>query len=218
MSQVTPDADAGCLQSLTLSPIPHIGRRQVRAQGGLGVRAQRGVPSTHTAPPGSPKFPSPGPVSPLHAQVKTQLQAQTVAAMAVGHQHHHQVGTVSPESSPSWAGWTGSWTGTGCPLTPCPLPTEPLGRLGDHLAAAGPGRAVAGRGWGRAPGHGWLCRSAGHLCLCQGLGAGATGEALGTPVPASKHRSSGGRLPSFFLSVQIRIIPTRLHLDPTQGS
>ena len=160
----------------------------MRAQGGLGVRAQQSMPSTHTAPPGSPKFPSLGPLAPLPSQVKTQLQAQTVAAMAVGHQHHHQVGTTSPQSSLSWAGWvgwTGSWTGSGCPVTPCPLPTEPPGCLGDHLAAAGPGRAVAGRRGCRAPGHGRLGRSAGYLCLCQGLGAGATGEDLGAPMPAS---------------------------------
>lgn len=43
------------------------------------------------------------PLSPLLSQVKTQLQAQTVAAMAVGHQHHHQVGLSFPRAP--WAGW-----------------------------------------------------------------------------------------------------------------
>lgn len=168
------------------------------AQGGLGVRARGGVPSTRTARPGSSKVPAPGPVSPLLSQVKTQLQAQTVAAMAVGHQHPHQVGTVTPRGFPGWAGWMGPWAGRGRPVTLCPLPAERPGCPGDHLAAAGPGGAVAGCGWGRAPGHGGLGCSAGHLRLRQGLGAGATGKERGTPAP--------------------RIAPPHLQLDPTQGS
>ncbi|TEA33551.1 hypothetical protein DBR06_SOUSAS3910110 [Sousa chinensis] len=57
--------------------------------------------------------------------VKTQLQAQTVAAMAVGHQHPHQVGTVTPRGFPGWnvldalgtiwrqRGLAGLWQGVG---------------------------------------------------------------------------------------------------------
>lgn len=126
----------------------------------------------------------PGPVSRLLSQVKTQLQAQTVAAMAVGHQHHHQVGAVTPQSS---LGRMGSRAGRGCPVTCCLLPAERSGGLGDHLATARPGRTMAGCGWGRAQGHGRLSRAAGHLCLCQGLGAEATGKERGTPVPTPRH-------------------------------
>ncbi|XP_073651709.1 solute carrier family 25 member 34 isoform X1 [Tursiops truncatus] len=68
------------------------------------------------------------------------------------------------------AGSDGGRDGCG---TPAPSPERP-GCLGDHLAAAGPGGAVAGCGWGRATGHGGLGCSAGHLRLRQGLGAGAT--------------------------------------------
>ena len=195
MSQVT----ARCRPKPTPEPHPQPystppTKLQVWAQGGVGVRARGGVPSTRTACPGSSKVPSPGPVSPLLSQVKTQLQAQTVAAMAVGHQHPHQVGTVTPRSFPGWVGWMGPWAGRGRPVTLCPLPAERPGCLGDHLAAAGPGGAVAGCGWGRAPGHGRLGCSAGHLRLRQGLGAGATGEEL-PPTPRST-RASGLLSPS----------------------
>lgn len=150
------------------------------------------VPSTHTAQPGSPGW-ALSPPSPLLSQVKTQLQAQTVAEMAVGHQHHHQVGLSLPRAP--WAGWAPG-RARGCPVTLCPLPTERPGRHGDHLAAAGPGRSVAGCGRGCAPSHGWLSCPAGHLRLCQGLGAGATGEGPGTHT----HRSEEGHLPPFSLS------------------
>ncbi|XP_029083805.1 solute carrier family 25 member 34 isoform X1 [Monodon monoceros] len=128
--------------------------------------------------------------------VKTQLQAQTVAAMAVGHQHPHQVGTVTPRGFPGWVGWMGPWAGRGRPVTLCPLPAERPGCLGDHLAAAGPGGAVAGCGWGRAPGHGRLGCSAGHLRLRQGLGAGATvaprGQLAGGPGRGHDQQRSCG--------------------------
>ncbi|XP_042113367.1 solute carrier family 25 member 34 isoform X2 [Ovis aries] len=55
----------------------------------------------------------PGPVSPLHAQVKTQLQAQTVAAMAVGHQHHHQSLLGALETIWRQQGLAGLWRGVG---------------------------------------------------------------------------------------------------------
>lgn len=147
----------------------------------------------------------PVPLSHLLSQVKTQLQAQTVAAMAVGHQHHHQVGTVTPQSRLDWVGWMGSWAGRGCAVTQCLLPTECSGCLGDHLAAAGPGGAMAGRGRGCAQSHGRLSRAAGHLCLCQGLGAGATGEEPGTPVPTRRHDKVASS--ASFLPVRALITP-----------
>lgn len=88
----------------------------------------------------------------------------------------------SPEL-PRLGGWGGSRAGRGSLVTPCPLPTECPGRLGDHLAAAGSGGTVEGCGRGCAPGHGRIGRPAGHLHFCQGLGAGATGEGPGTTVP-----------------------------------
>lgn len=110
-----------------------------------------------------------------------------------------------------WAGWAGR----GCPVTRCLLPTECFGCLGDHLAAAGPGRAMAGRGWGRAQGHGRLSRPAGHLCLCQGLGAEATGEEPGTPVPTLRHDRIG---PSASVLPVWALIPSRhLQLDAHLG-
>lgn len=106
-------------------------------------------------------------------------------------------GTVTPQGS---SGWAGSWAGRRCAVTLCLLPAEHPGRHGDHLAAAGPGRAVEGRGRGCAPSHGRLSCPAGHLRLCQGLGAGATGEGPGAPAPTQKHRNEEGYPPSFSLS------------------
>lgn len=109
-------------------------------------------------------------------------------------------GTVTPQSS---LGWVGSWAGRGCPLTLCPLPAEHPGCRGDHLAAAGPGRAVAGCGWSCAPSHGGLRCPAGHLRFCQGLGAGATGEGLGPPVPTHTDTLEGGGPPGSFLPIYL---------------
>nr|XP_008521467.1 PREDICTED: solute carrier family 25 member 34 isoform X1 [Equus przewalskii] len=79
------------------------------------------------------------------------------------------------------AGPDGGRNGRGAPA---PSPECP-GRLGDHLEAAGPGRAVAGRGWSRAPSHSWLGCPTGHFCLSQGMGARATvapgGQLAGGP-------------------------------------
>lgn len=103
-------------------------------------------------------------------------------------------GTIAPQGS---CGWMGSWAGRGCTVTLCLLPAEHPGCHGDHLAAAGPGRAVEGRGWGCAPSHGWLSRPAGHLRLCQGLGAGAAGEGPGHLRPP---RNTGARRAPCLLS------------------
>lgn len=89
---------------------------------GSGHREGRPQGGRHTARLGSLKAESPGPLSSLLSQVKTQLQAQTVAAMAVGHQHHHQVGTVTTQRSLGWVGWMGSWAGQGLPSDPVPSP------------------------------------------------------------------------------------------------
>lgn len=89
--------------------------------------------------------------------------------------------------SPELPGPDGLLGRQGLPMTRRLLPAECSGGLGDHLAAARPGRTMAGRGWGRAQGHGRLRGPAGHLCLCQGLGAEATGEEPGTPVPTHRH-------------------------------
>nr|XP_025712972.1 solute carrier family 25 member 34 isoform X1 [Callorhinus ursinus] len=47
------------------------------------------------------------------SQVKTQLQAQTVAAMAVGHQHHHQSVLGALETVWRQQGLAGLWRGVG---------------------------------------------------------------------------------------------------------
>lgn len=103
-------------------------------------------------------------------------------------------GTIAPQGS---CGWMGSWAGRGCTVTLCLLPAEHPGCHGDHLAAAGPGRAVEGRGWGCAPSHGRLSCPAGHLRLCQGLGAGAAGEGPGHLRPP---RNTGARRAPCLLS------------------
>uniref|UniRef100_A0A452V8X3 Solute carrier family 25 member 34 n=1 Tax=Ursus maritimus TaxID=29073 RepID=A0A452V8X3_URSMA len=55
----------------------------------------------------------PVPLSHLLSQVKTQLQAQTVAAMAVGHQHHHQNVLGALETIWRQQGLAGLWRGVG---------------------------------------------------------------------------------------------------------
>ncbi|KAM5162095.1 solute carrier family 25 member 34 isoform 1-T1 [Callospermophilus lateralis] len=81
-------------------------------------------------------------------------------------------------------------SGASAPAPECP------GCLGDHLAAAGPAGAVAGRGRGCAPSDGGLGRPAGHLCLRQGLGAGAAvaprGQLAGGPGWRHDQQHSGG--------------------------
>ncbi|KAK7806307.1 hypothetical protein U0070_027309 [Myodes glareolus] len=61
---------------------------------------------------GSPAY-LPLPPSALDSQVKTQLQAQTVAAMAVGHQHQHQSVLGALETIWRQQGLLGLWRGVG---------------------------------------------------------------------------------------------------------
>lgn len=139
--------------------------------GGQGYYARGGAHTHSSQFPGSIlELPSA-----LNLQVKTQLQAQTVATMAVGHQHQHQVRYLprDPGLQVVQAQWLSSdpyhLLLAGCPECP-----------GDHLAPTGHAGAVAGCGWGCAPSHSRFSCPAGHLYLCQGLGTGSTGKELGT--------------------------------------
>ncbi|KAL0603328.1 Solute carrier family 25 member 34 [Plecturocebus cupreus] len=59
------------------------------------------------------QVPFPNPMSPLLPQIKTQLQAQTVAEMAVGHQHNHQTLLGALETIWRQQGLVGLWQGVG---------------------------------------------------------------------------------------------------------
>lgn len=163
-------------------------------------------------PHSSARLPRPGP----EPSITSALTGQNAAAGPDGGRDGRGApapppgGTVTPQSS---LGWVGSWAGRGCPVTLCPLPTERPGRHGDHLAAAGPGRSVAGCGRGCAPSHGWLSCPAGHLRLCQGLGAGATGERPGTQTPRSEEATC-----LLSPSCRARVTPQPLQLDSHTGN